>query len=114
VFRLLMLAPTKSAIIAPSVSILAEPPAALVDKVVDRKGTRKVAESYLRYLYSTKAQETIAKHYYRPRPPEVAAKNDSQFPKINLFTSEELFGGWQKAQGEHFSDGGIFDQIYTQ
>jgi sulfate/thiosulfate-binding protein len=104
----------KFEIVAPSVSILAEPPVAVVDNVVDRKGTRKVAEAYLNYLYSPEAQETIAKQYYRPRLPEVAAKYDAQFPKVNLFTIEEVFGGWQKAQAEHFSDGGVFDQIYTQ
>jgi sulfate/thiosulfate-binding protein len=104
----------KFEIVAPSVSILAEPPVSLVDNVVDRKGTRKVAEAYLNYLYTPAAQETIAKHYYRQRLPEVAAKYDAQFPKLNLFTIDELFGGWQKAQADHFSDGGVFDQIYTQ
>jgi sulfate transport system substrate-binding protein len=104
----------KFEIVAPSVSILAEPPVSLVDNVVDRKGTRKVAEAYLNYLYTPAAQETIAKYYYRPRLPEVAAKYDAQFPKLNLFTIDELFGGWQKAQADHFSDGGVFDQIYTQ
>jgi len=104
----------KFEIVAPSVSILAEPPVAVVDSVVDRKGTRKVAEGYLRYLYSPEAQDVIAQNYYRPRLPEIAAKYDAQFPKLNLFTIDELFGGWQKAQAEHFSDGGIFDQIYTQ
>jgi sulfate/thiosulfate transport system substrate-binding protein len=104
----------KYEIVAPSVSILAEPPVAVVDNVVDRKGTRKVAEAYLHYLYSPEAQEIIAQHYFRPRLAEVAAKYDSQFPKLNLFTIDELFGGWQKAQAEHFSDGGVFDQIYTQ
>jgi sulfate/thiosulfate-binding protein len=104
----------KFEIVAPSVSILAEPPVAVVDNVVDRKGTRKVAEAYVHYLYSAEAQEIIVQHYYRPRLPEVAAKYDGQFPKLNLFTIDELFGGWQKAQAEHFSDGGVFDQIYTQ
>ncbi len=104
----------KFEIVVPSVSILAEPPVAVVDKVVDRKGTRKVAEAYLRYLYSPEAQEIIAQHYYRPRLAETAAKYDAQFPKLNLFTIDELFGGWQKAQADHFSDGGVFDQIYTQ
>jgi sulfate/thiosulfate-binding protein len=104
----------KFEIVAPSVSILAEPPVAVVDRVVDRKGTRKVAEGYLRYLYSPEAQDVIAQNYYRPRLPEIAAKYDAQFPKLNLFTIDEVFGGWQKAQADHFSDGGIFDQIYTQ
>ena len=106
--------PDKLEIVAPSVSILAEPPVAVVDAVVDRKGTRKVAEAYLHYLYSPEGQDVIAQNYYRPRLPEIAAKYDAQFPKLNLFTIDELFGGWQKAQSEHFSDGGVFDQIYTQ
>jgi sulfate/thiosulfate transport system substrate-binding protein len=101
-------------IVAPSVTIEAEPPVAVVDKVVDRKGTRKIAEAYLNYLYTPQGQETIAQHYYRPRSLEVAAKYAAQFPKLNLFTIDEVFGGWQKAQAEHFSDGGVFDQIYTQ
>ena len=106
--------PDKVEIVAPSISILAEPPVAIVDSVVDKKGTRKIAEAYLNYLYTPEAQETIAQNYYRPRAPEVAAKYDAQFPKISLFTVEELFGGWQKAQSDHFSDGGVFDQIYTR
>ena len=106
--------PDKLEIVAPSVSILAEPPVAVVDAVVDRKGTRKLAEAYLHYLYSPEGQDVIAQNYYRPRLPEIAAKYDAQFPKLNLFTIDELFGGWQKAQSEHFSDGGVFDQIYTQ
>jgi sulfate/thiosulfate transport system substrate-binding protein len=85
-----------------------------VDSVVDRKGTRKAAEGYLRYLYSPEAQDVIARNYCRPRLQEIAAKYDAQFPKLNLFTIDELFGGWQKAQAEHFSDGGVFDQIYTR
>jgi sulfate transport system substrate-binding protein len=104
----------KFEIVVPSMSILAEPPVAVVDKVVDKKGTRKIAEAFLNYLYTPEAQETIAQHYYRPRAQEVAAKYDTVFPKLNLFTIDELFGGWQKAQAEHFSDGGVFDQIYTQ
>ncbi len=104
----------KFEIIIPSISILAEPPVAVVDNVVERKGTRKVAEAYLNYLYTPEAQDIIARQYFRPRLAEIAAKYDAQFPKINLFTIEELFGGWQKAQADHFSDGGIFDQIYTQ
>jgi sulfate/thiosulfate-binding protein len=104
----------KFEIVTPSVSILAEPPVAVVDTVVDKKGSRKAAEAYLKYLYSPQAQEIIAQHHYRPRLAEIAAKYDAQFPKLNLFTIDELFGGWQKAQSEHFSDGGVFDQIYTQ
>jgi sulfate transport system substrate-binding protein len=104
----------KFEIAVPSVSILAEPPVAVVDSVVDKKGTRKIAEAYLNYLYTPEAQETIARNYYRPRAVEIAVKYAAQSPKISLFTDGELFGGWQKAQLEHFSDGGVFDQIYTQ
>ena len=99
-------------IVVPSISILAEPPVTLVDRVVDRRGTRKIAESYLQYLYSPEAQEIAAKHYYRPRLESVAKKYAAQFPKINLITVDEVFGGWQTAQKTHFADKGIFDQIY--
>jgi sulfate transport system substrate-binding protein len=99
-------------IVAPSLSILAEPPVALVDKVVDRKGTREVAQAYLEYLYTKEGQEIAAKHYYRPRGPEVAEKYADQYPQVKLFTVDEVFGGWQKAQKTHFEDGGTFDQIY--
>jgi sulfate transport system substrate-binding protein len=99
-------------IVTPSVSVLAEPPVAVVDKVVDRRGVRKVAEAYLKYLYSPEGQEIAAKNFYRPRSPEVAAKYESKFAKITLFTVDEVFGGWNAAQAKHFSDGGIFDQIY--
>lgn len=102
----------KFEIVAPSVSILAEPPVAVVDNVVDRKGTKKVAEAYLQYLYSEKGQEIAAKNYYRPRDEKVAEKYASQFPKIELFTVDEVFGGWSKAQETHFKDGGVFDSIY--
>lgn len=98
--------------IAPSVSVLAEPPVAVVDLVADRHGTRRAAEEYLKYLYSPEGQEIAAKRFYRPRSEAVAAKYASQFPKISLFTVDELFGGWQKTQKTHFADGGIFDQIY--
>jgi len=98
-------------IVAPSVSILAEPPVAWVDKVVNRHGTRSVAEEYLKYLYSPEGQEIAAKHYYRPRLESVSQKYSEIFPKLNLFTIDEVFGGWQKAQKTHFSDGGVFDQI---
>jgi sulfate transport system substrate-binding protein len=101
-------------IVAPSVSILAEPPVAVVDKVVDKKGTRKVAEAYLQYWYTPEAQEIAAKNFYRPIDEKVAAKYASQFPKLTLFTIDELFGGWQKAQKTHFADGGVFDQIYVK
>jgi sulfate/thiosulfate transport system substrate-binding protein len=98
--------------VVPSVSILAEPPVSVVDKVVDRRGTRAVAQAYLEYLYSETGQELAAKHFFRPRQESVAAKYASQFPKLTLFTIDEVFGGWQKAQKTHFADGGIFDQIY--
>jgi sulfate transport system substrate-binding protein len=99
-------------IVVPSLSILAEPPVAVVDKVVDRKKTRKLAEEYLKYLYSPEGQEIAARHYYRPHDRKVAGKYARQFPRLNLVTIDNTFGGWQKAQKVHFSDGGIFDQIY--
>jgi sulfate/thiosulfate-binding protein len=99
-------------IIAPSVSILAEPPVAVVDKVVDRRGTRRVAEAYLEFLYSPEGQEIAAKHYYRPRSEAVRARHAKQFPELRLFTVDTVFGGWAKAQKTHFADGGVFDQIY--
>lgn len=102
----------KFEIVIPSVSILAEPPVAVVDKVVDRHKTREVAQAYLEHLYSEEGQEIAAKHYYRPRLESVASKYTAQFPKVALFTIDELFGGWQKAQKTHFADGGVFDQIY--
>ena len=104
----------KFEIVVPSLSILAEPPVAVVDSVVDKKGTRKVAEAYLEYLYSPEGQEIAAKNYYRPRDEAVAKKYEAQFPKIELFTIDDVFGGWNKAQTEHFNDGGVFDQIYTK
>jgi len=100
--------------IYPPVSILAEPPVAVVDKVVDKRGTREVATAYLNYLYTPEAQDLIARYYYRPLDKKVAAKYAKQFPKINLFTIDELFGGWTKAQKTHFADGGVFDQIYLK
>ncbi|CAM3985039.1 sulfate transport system substrate-binding protein [Kerstersia gyiorum] len=99
-------------IVVPSLSILAEPPVAVVDKVVDRKGTREVAEAYLKWLYTPQAQEIIAQNYYRPIDKTVAAKYASQFPEVKLITIDDVFGGWRKAQAEHFGDGGTFDQIY--
>ncbi|WP_051132014.1 sulfate ABC transporter substrate-binding protein [Ruminiclostridium papyrosolvens] len=104
----------KFEIVIPSMSILAEPPVSVVDSVVDKKGTRKVAEAYLQYLYSDEGQEIAAKNYYRPRNQNIEKKYAAQFPKINLFTIDEVFGGWSKAQQEHFSDGGVFDQIYIK
>ena len=106
------LGPTKFDIITPSVSILAEPPVAVVDKVADKHGTRKVAEAYLNYLYTDEAQDIIAKNYYRPATDKAAKKYASQFAKVNLFTIEQVAGGWTAAQKAHFADGGIFDQIY--
>ena len=108
------LGPDKYEIVTPSLSILAEPPVTIVDKVVDRKGTRKIATAYLEYLYSPEGQEIAGKHYYRPREPKVAAKYANQFAKVKLFTIDQTFGGWQKAQKEHFSDGGTFDQIIVK
>ncbi len=108
------LGPDKFDIIAPSLSILAEPPVSVVDKVVDKRGTRKVAEAYLSYLYSKEGQELAASHYYRPRDPEVAAKYAKQFPAMSLVTIDGAFGGWTKAQATHFADGGTFDKIYGQ
>jgi sulfate/thiosulfate-binding protein len=102
----------KLEIVVPSVSILAEPPVAVVDKVVDRKGTREVAEEYLKYLYSPEGQAIAAKHYYRPRL-AAAAASGPKLTNVPLFTIDEVFGGWQKAQKLHFSDGGVFDQIYA-
>jgi sulfate transport system substrate-binding protein len=99
-------------IVVPSVSILAEPPVAVLDKNVDKRGTRKAAEAYLKYLYTPEGQEIAAKHFYRPRDPEVAKKYASQFADVKLFTIDEVFGGWKKAQETHFGDGGTFDQIY--
>ncbi|WP_426111441.1 sulfate ABC transporter substrate-binding protein [Massilia sp. PWRC2] len=106
------LGPDKVEIVAPSVSILAEPPVAVVDKVVDKRGTRKVAEAYLQYLYSDEGQEIAAKHYYRPVVEKFAVKYAAQFPKVKLFNIEEVAGVWTKAQKAHFADGGIFNQIY--
>jgi sulfate/thiosulfate transport system substrate-binding protein len=108
------LGPDKFDVVAPSLSILAEPPVSIVDKVVDKHGTRRVAEEYLRYLYSKEGQEIAAKHFYRPRDPEVAAKYSKQFPAIALVTVDSAFGGWAKAQATHFADNGTFDRIYGQ
>jgi len=107
------LGPDKVEIVAPSVSILAEPPVTVVDKVVNRRGTRKVAEAYLNYLYSDEGQEIAAQNYYRPTNEKIAKKYASQFPKLKLLNIDEVAGGWAKAQKTHFADGGLFDQIYT-
>ena len=108
------LGPDKFDIVVPSISILAEPPVSVVDKVVDKRGTRKVAEAYLQYLYSPEGQELAAANYYRPRDPKVAAKYAGKFAKVKLFTIDQVFGGWAKAQKVHFDDGAIFDQIITR
>ncbi|MDV6343317.1 sulfate ABC transporter substrate-binding protein [Nitrosomonas sp. Is37] len=104
----------KFEIIVPSLSILAEPTVALVDKVVDKKGTRKVAEAYLQHLYSDEGQEIAAKHFYRPINEKIAAKYAKQFPAIKLFKIDDAFGSWKNAQKAHFDDGGTFDQIYLK
>lgn len=106
------LAPGKFDIVVPSVSILAEPPVSVVDKVVDKHGTRQVAEAYLKFLYTTEAQDIIARNYFRPRDPGVAAKYKARFRSLPLFTIDRNFGGWAKAQALHFNDGGLFDQEY--
>jgi sulfate/thiosulfate-binding protein len=107
------LGPERFEIVVPSVSILAEPPVTVVDKVVDRRGTRKVSQAYLEYLYTPEGQDIAGRHYYRPRLESIASRYSRQFPKVALFTIDELFGGWQKAQTRHFADGGVFDLIYT-
>jgi sulfate/thiosulfate transport system substrate-binding protein len=106
------LGPGKFEVVAPSLSILAEPPVAVVDKVAGKHGTKAVAQAYLEYLYTPEGQEIAAKHFYRPRLASVAAKYDSQFPKVTLVTVDEVFGGWKKAHATHFADGALFDQIY--
>ncbi len=101
-------------LIAPSLSILAEPPVAVVDKVARKHGTEAVAKAYLEYLYSEEGQNIVAKNFYRPRLEAVAKKYTSQFPELKLFTIDEVFGGWAKAQSTHFADGGVFDQIFQK
>jgi sulfate transport system substrate-binding protein len=107
------LGPDKVEIVTPSISILAEPPVALVEKVAAKHGTSQVAKAYLEFLYTDEAQEIEAKDFYRPRSAKAQAKYANHFPKLSLFTIDEVFGGWTKAQAKHFSDGGVFDQIYT-
>jgi sulfate transport system substrate-binding protein len=102
----------KFEIVAPPLSILAEPPLAIVDTVADKKGTRAAAEAYLKYWYTKEGQDIAARNSYRPRDPEVAKKYEASFAKVDLFTIDEVFGGWTKAQKEHFGEGGVFDQIY--
>jgi len=106
------LGPGKVEIVVPPSSILAEPPVSIVDSVVDRHGTRAVAQAYLEYLFTPAGQDLAAKHHYRPRVPEAEAKHAAEFPEVSLFTIDQVFGGWDKAQAEHFDDGGVFDQIY--
>jgi sulfate/thiosulfate transport system substrate-binding protein len=106
------LGPDRVEIVVPSVSILAEPPVAVVDRNVDRRGTRAAAEAYLAFLYSDAGQELAAKHHYRPRSHAVATRHADRFPRVELFTIDEVFGGWASAQRTHFDDGGVFDQIY--
>ncbi|UZD56532.1 sulfate ABC transporter substrate-binding protein [Caldimonas aquatica] len=108
------LGPAKFDIVVPSISIVAEPPVAVVDKVVDKRGTRQVAQAYLEYLYSPEGQDIAGRNYYRPTDPRVAAKYAGQFPKLELFTIDQAFGGWTRAQKTHFADGGVFDRIYTR
>jgi sulfate/thiosulfate-binding protein len=105
--------PGKTQIVIPSLSILAEPPVAVVEKNAKKKGTTEVAQAYLEYLYSAEGQDIIGKHFYRPRNPAAAKKYASRFPKLNLVTIEN-FGGWRKAQKTHFDNGGVFDQIYKR
>ena len=105
---------SKVDVVYPSISILAEPPVTVVDKTVDRKGTRAVAEAYLQYLYTDEGQDIAGKNFYRPISPKAQAKYSKQLPKFPLFTIEQAFGGWEKADKEHFADGGSFDQIYLK
>ena len=108
------LGPDKFDIVAPSLSILAEPPVTVIDKVVDKKSTRAVAQAYLEYLYSPEGQNIAGENYYRPIDPTAAAKFAKQFPKVKLFTIDEVFGGWAKAQKTHFADGGTFDKVFAK
>jgi sulfate transport system substrate-binding protein len=102
----------KFEIVAPSLSILAEPPVAVVDTVTDKKGTKAAAEAYLKYWYTKEGQEIAARNFYRPRNADIAKKYEASFAKVDLFTIDDVFGGWTKAQSEHFTDGGVFDKIY--
>ena len=104
----------KFEIVNPSVSILAEPPVAVVDGVANKRGTAVVAKAYLDYLYSDEGQDIAAQNFYRPRSKAIAAKYKAQFPNLPLFTIDQVFGGWTNAQNTHFADGGVFDQIYTK
>jgi sulfate transport system substrate-binding protein len=106
------LGPGKFEVVAPSISILAEPTVAVVDEVAGKHGTKAVAQAYLEYLYTDVGQEIAAKHFYRPRNAAIAARYQAQFPKLSLVTVDEVFGGWKKAQEKFFADGAVFDQIY--
>jgi sulfate transport system substrate-binding protein len=106
--------PGEYEVVLPSLSILAEPTVALVEKVADRRGTRAVAQAYLEYLYSPEGQTLAARSFYRPTVAEFAAKSADQFPKLNLFTIDEVFGGWARAHAEHFADGATFDRLYQK
>jgi sulfate/thiosulfate-binding protein len=101
-------------IVVPSLSILAEPPVSVVDTVTERKGTNAAAKAYLEFLYSKEGQEIAARNFYRPRDPDVARRYERLFPKVQLITIDEVFGGWRPAQKEHFADKGTFDQIFSQ
>lgn len=105
------LGPTRVEMVAPLISILAEPPVAVVDKIVDKRGTRKLADAYLAYLYSEEGQLIVARHYYRPSVTFYSRKLASSFPRMKLFTIDEVAGGWTLAQQVHFADGGVFDQV---
>ncbi|WP_310937280.1 sulfate ABC transporter substrate-binding protein [Clostridium sp. SHJSY1] len=107
------LGPDEFEMVVPSISILAEPPVAVVDDVVEKRGTREVAQAYIDYLYSDEAQEIVAKNYYRPSNKKIANKYKDRFKDLNLVTIDDTFGGWQEAQKKHFADGGIFDEIYV-
>lgn len=108
------LGPDKLEVVVPSLSILAEPPVAIIDKVVDKRGTRKAAQAYLDFLYTADGQRLAGKHFYRPRDSKIAAEFSKQFAPVKLVSIDTIFGGWQKAQKEHFADGGVFDQIATR
>lgn len=108
------LGPDKFEIVVPSLSILAEPPVTVIDKTVDKRGTRAVAQAYLEYLYSEEGQDIAGRNYYRPTLESVAKKYENKFPKVNLIKIDDVFGGWQKAQKTHFADGGTFDEIYQK
>ena len=114
VMRWAKVRPARFEVVTPSLSILAEPPVTVVDRNVDRKGTRKLAEAYLQFLYTEEAQDLIGKHFYRPISPQAQAKYAKQLPKLNLFAIDQAFGGWDQASKVHFADGAVFDQIYTR